>query len=238
MDGGGKDKRFRVPFAKASTSSERMKLQFMILIAALGMLSPYAQALPADGPWAYKHMERRVRLICKGSNGNTILRLAHPVLVARSAYRNWTEGNVFTESILNPETAAHLMSMTKEKMVASDSCYDIAAFFFNYELMGYEALRALRQAFNDSGIAEICTHDPADDESVELYRRCSRLDLPSDLMFSRNMIDLVHRRTFNRLLLTKQPKSCADIEVIDNEIYSAFTAAQRKLSKKLRVAGF
>lgn len=199
-----------------------------------------------EGRWDYRKMENFVRRICHGPNGNWILRMGHPKLTLRSLQRNWSDGAVFTESVLSPEAANFLMDLTQSKMTGNESCYDVSGYFLSYELMGFEALASLREAFDDSGITENCEHVPADDDLRALYLKCSQLE-PAEkflsetggkFMFSADMIMSVRKRIANKLLISKRPENCEQVEELDEELYRGFTAAQRKFRKKLKASGY
>lgn len=217
------------------------------MITALSVVLPASTfAKEFDDVWNYRRLMGRVRHICKGSEGNTILRMGHPRLTLRSLYRNWTDGEVYTETVLSTESATHLMQFTQNRMLATESCYETAGYYLNYELIGFEALQALRSAFSDSGISLNCSHIPANDEALELYQKCSKLDVHARYLeetgdsfhFSKDLLDGVMRRTTNRLLDSKIPRSCADIEALDEELYYGLRVAQRNLRKKLKQAGY
>lgn len=218
-------------FSRNCTNSLRMK-QVMVFLAAAFM------ALPAsardEGPWDYRKMEMRVRRVCSGSNGNWILRMGHPRLTLRSLYRNWTEGAVFTESILSPELGKQLMDFTRERMISSNSCYEVSELFLSYELMGFEALTSLREAFQDSGITENCTHTAADDDLRSLYLQCSTAEF-SATVFSQDMVASVRKRIANKLLIERRPGTCEEIEKLDEDIRRGFARAERLFAETLTV---
>lgn len=198
------------------------------------------------GRWDYRKMENRVRRVCNGPNGNWILRMGHPKLTLRSLYRNWSQSYVFTESILSPEASAFLMDITQTKMTESESCFAVSGYFLTYELLGFEALTSLREAFDDSGITENCEHVPADEDLRALYLKCSTIEFSARFaeqtggrfMFSAQMISDVRKRIANKLLIARRPQTCEQIEALDEELYEAFAAAQRKFRKKLKASGY
>lgn len=191
-------------------------------------------------------MESRVRRLCSGPNGNLVMTIGHPQLTLRLAIRNWTDPTVFTESVLSPQASGFLMDLAQSKISATESCYEASQPFLVYGLSGFEALTSLREAFNDSGITENCEHTPADDELRALYLKCSTME-PADkfvnetgakLMFSNDMIMSVRKRIANKLLIERRPKTCEEIERLDEDLYSGFAAAQRNFRKKLKAWGF
>jgi hypothetical protein len=212
-------------------------------------LTAFCAAMPAwaqdEGRWDYRKMESRVRRVCSGSNGNWILRMGHPRLTIRSLYRNWTDGQVFTESILAPEISGRLMDFTQTHMIASENCYEVSGLFLSYELMGFEALNDLREAFQDSGITENCAHTSADEELRSLYLQCSKIEFASrftsetgkTLVFSQDMIAGVRKRIANKLLIERRPTTCQQIEELDEEIYRGFMHAHQKFIQKLNAGG-
>lgn len=215
------------------------------LIAAI--LCAAAMSWAQDGGrWDYRKMESRVRHVCKGPNGNWILRMGHPQLTMRSLYRNWSNSYVFTESILTPEASGFLMDITQSKMTSSESCFEVSGYFLTYELIGFEALASLRDAFNDSGITENCEHVAADEELRALYLKCSSIDFAEKFeeetggkfMFSGDIISGVRKRIANKLLIERRPRTCEQIEALDDELYRSFSAAQRKFRKKLKASGY
>jgi hypothetical protein len=209
-----------------------MKQIVAFLAAACTVLPAWAQE---QGRWDYRKMERRVRRVCSGSNGNWILRMGHPRLTLRSLYRNWTDGAVFTESILTPELSGQLMDFTQARMSSSENCYEVSGLFLTYELTGFEALTSLREAFQDSGITENCEHTPADEDLRSLYLQCSKIEFTSPV-FSQAMVASVRKRIANKLLIERRPATCEQIENLDEEIQRGFTRAQRIFLEQLTVA--